>query len=163
MAYLAGRGPLISPKSQVERHERSQPGGEGENCGWVKDGAPKGIRQEKRGPNSPEQTVPAYRHGDLDPVTEIRTRQHFSPYSVKWRLICQVADNPSSSRALNAKGHPAWQQQETVRLGRQGLFRNPWRAHEDSYGTSPGCRHIHIHPVRGRPSALRCTASDAAR
>ncbi|MFB7183835.1 hypothetical protein ACFCZT_00705 [Streptomyces sp. NPDC056230] len=45
----------------------------------------------------------------------------------------------------------------------RGLSRNPWRAHDDSYGTSPRCRNARIHPVCGRPSALRCTASDAAR
>ena len=49
-------------------------------------------------------------------------------------------------------------------LQTQGLSRvNPWRAHDDSYGTSPRCRNARIRPVRGRPSALRCTASDAAR
>ncbi|MFF1504644.1 cysteine hydrolase family protein [Streptomyces sp. NPDC058316] len=44
----------------------------------------------------------------------------------------------------------------------QGPPRNPWRAPDDSYGTSPRCRNVCKHPVCGRPSALRCTASDAA-
>ncbi|WP_443049212.1 GrpB family protein [Streptomyces sp. NBC_00316] len=40
-----------------------------------------------------------------------------------------------------------------------------WEAefHDDSYGTSPRCRNARIRPVCGCPSALRCTASDAAR
>ncbi|MEV7958582.1 2Fe-2S iron-sulfur cluster binding domain-containing protein [Streptomyces sp. NPDC088141] len=33
----------------------------------------------------------------------------------------------------------------------------------EPYGTSPRCRNVRIHPVCGRPSALRRTASDAAR
>ncbi|MDX3849597.1 GNAT family N-acetyltransferase [Streptomyces sp. AK02-01A] len=44
-----------------------------------------------------------------------------------------------------------------------GLSRRPRRARDDSYGASPRCRNSRIRPVFGRPSALRCTASDAAR
>ncbi|WP_327713604.1 hypothetical protein [Streptomyces sp. NBC_00464] len=45
----------------------------------------------------------------------------------------------------------------------KGLFRNPWQAHGGGYGTSPRCQNARLHPVCGCPSALRCTAYDAAR
>ncbi|MDF9812554.1 hypothetical protein [Streptomyces sp. SPB162] len=50
-----------------------------------------------------------------------------------------------------------------MRRRSSGLSRIPWRAPDDSYGTSPRCRNARIHPVCGCPSAVRCTASDAAR
>ncbi|MFG3409962.1 hypothetical protein [Streptomyces sp. NPDC048142] len=36
-------------------------------------------------------------------------------------------------------------------------------APDGSYGTSPRCGNARMHPVGGRPSAMRRTASDAAR
>jgi hypothetical protein len=36
----------------------------------------------------------------------------------------------------------------------QGLSCSPRRARDDSYGTSPRCRNVRMHPVGGRPSAL---------
>ena len=47
--------------------------------------------------------------------------------------------------------------------GNRIAVRFAYESHDDSYGTSPRCRSARIHPVCGRPSALRCTASDAAR
>ncbi|WP_243878716.1 hypothetical protein [Streptomyces sp. KS 21] len=43
------------------------------------------------------------------------------------------------------------------------LPRNPRRARDAGYGTSLRCRDARIRPVCGRPSAVGCTASDAAR
>ncbi len=70
----------------------------------------------------------------------IRIRRKWSadPYEAFLALACRLITHRQTSSSCQ----PLWEFGHV-----QGPSRNPWRAHDDSYGTSPRCRNVRIHSV----------------